>query len=158
MTEGTPATWLGGDLQIASRFLLEVDGIEIGVFQEVSGLELNVEVVEIVEGGENQFVHKKPGRITWPNIVFKRGITDDDALFEWVQKSSGDGFAEEGNIHSTTTGAVTVIGSDGSRLRKWNLVDVWPVKWSGPTFNIQNEEVLSETLELAHHGFSSSQS
>ena len=44
-------------------FLFEVDGVQIGVFQEVSGLELQVAVKEYEEGGENGFVHKFPGPV-----------------------------------------------------------------------------------------------
>ena len=76
-----------------ATFLFEVDGVAIGEFLEVSGLKLEVEVTTVEEGGENGFVHKLPGRMTWPNLVFKRGMTSSDALFEWVSKSSGDGFA-----------------------------------------------------------------
>ena len=44
---------------------------------------------------------------------------------------------------------------DGQRLRRWNLVDAFPVKWTGPTFAASGSESLSEELEIAHHGFTS---
>jgi len=65
---------LGGEPPTASRFLFEVDGIEIGVFREVTGLAVTVGVQEIREGGQNGFVHKMPDRMTWPNLVFRRGV------------------------------------------------------------------------------------
>ena len=64
---------------------------------EVSGLEVNVAVEEIDEGGENSYVHKLPGRMTWPNITLKRGITQSDSLLTWLNKSSGEQFAANGN-------------------------------------------------------------
>src|SRR5947209_2201739 len=120
-----------GEVPVASRFLFEVDGVEIGVFREVSGLELTVAVEEHQEGGQNAFAHKLPGRLTWPNLVFRRGITDSDALFSWVEKSSGEAFAANGNKLTKTTGAVTVLGSDLSRLRSWSVDDVFAVRWTG---------------------------
>ena len=93
---------LGGDLPIADRFLFEVDGVEIGVFREVTGLQVTVNVVEVNEGGQNSFVHKLPARMSWPNIVFKRGLTQSDALFDWLQKSSGEGFAGIGALLQVT--------------------------------------------------------
>ena len=96
-------------------FLFEVDGVQIGVFQEVSGLELQVAVKEYEEGGENGFVHKFPGRSSWPHIVMKSGVTNSDALFQWVSKSSGDGFAAAGNKITRCTGAITAIGTDGTQ-------------------------------------------
>ena len=64
----------------AATFILKVDGREIGEFMEVSGLEVTVAVEDVEEGGQNGFVHKLPGRMTWPNIVLKRGITNNDNL------------------------------------------------------------------------------
>ena len=144
---------LGGDPQIANRFLLEVDGIEIGVFKSVSGLSLSIDTQDLPEGGENGFVHKLPGRMTWPNLTFKRGVTDGDALFTWINKTSGAGFASASNKLTRHTGAVTIIGYDGSRLRSYQLADVFPVRWSGPTFDADNNAVLEEELEITHHGF-----
>jgi phage tail-like protein len=147
---------LGDDPQIASRFLLEVDGVEIGVFRSVSGLSINVETEDVHEGGENGYAHKLLGRMTWSNLVFKRGITQGDSLFEWINQVSGEGLATNGNKVAKHTGAVTVIGYDGSRLRSWNLVGVLPVRWSGPTFDSESNTVLEEELEVAHEGFTSS--
>jgi phage tail-like protein len=144
---------LGGEPPVSGRFLLEVDGVEIGVFSEVSGLELTVGVEEYAEGGQNGFVHKLPGRMSWPNLVFRRGITDSDALFSWVQKSSGQGFAANGNKLTRSTGAITLIASDETRLRSWNLDGVFPVRWTGPRLSVKESEALEEELEVAHAGF-----
>lgn len=146
---------LGGEPPISGRFLLEVDGVEIGVFSEVSGLQLNVSVDEYSEGGQNGYVHKLPGRMTWPNLVFRRGVTDSDALFAWVQKTSGEGFAANGNKLTRSTGAVTVVSSDNKRLRSWNLDGVFPVRWTGPKLTVTQAVALEEELEVAHYGFRS---
>ena len=144
---------LGGEPPISARFLLEVDGVEIGIFSEVSGLQLNVEVDEYSEGGQNGFVHKLPGRMTWPNLVFRRGITDSDALFAWVQKSSGEGFAANGNKLTRSTGAVTIVDAESTRLRAWDLDGVFPIRWTGPKLSVNESAALEEELEVAHAGF-----
>ncbi|HUC32028.1 MAG TPA: phage tail protein, partial [Ilumatobacteraceae bacterium] len=56
-----------------ATFLFEVDGIAIGRFMEVSGLEMSIDVEPVQEGGQNGFVHQLPGRMTWPPLVLKRG-------------------------------------------------------------------------------------
>src|ERR1700712_5453486 len=104
---------LGGDLPLAERFLFEVDDVEIGVFREVQGLQVTVDVVEVAEGGQNGYTHKLPSRMSGPNIVFKRGLTQSDALFDWLQKSSGEGFAGNKNSLTRSTGAVTALDSAG---------------------------------------------
>ncbi len=153
MTSPSDVTPLGNGMPTANAFLFEVDGVEIGVFREVRGLTVTVRVDEIREGGQNGFVRKVPGRMQWPNIVFKRGLTQSDALFDWLSKSSGEGFASKDNKLVRTTGAVTALDSSGSRLRAWELVDVFPVRWQGPDFETGRNAPLEEELEIAHHGF-----
>lgn len=137
-----------GELPSTSNFLFEVDGVTIGSFAEVSGLEVTVEVATYPEGGQNGFVHQLPGRMSWPHIVLKRGVTQSDALFDWVNKT------KESKV-SRCTGAITVLGSDGSRLRSWSLADVIAVRWTGPRFAVGQSGPVEEELELAHHGFTS---
>ena len=149
------STDLKGELPTTASFLFEVDGVQIGVFSQVSGLEVRVDVATYQEGGENGYTHNLPGRMTWPNIVLRRGITDSDALFSWVNKTAGSGFSANSNSLTRSTGAITVIGTDGTRLRAWELQGVFAVRWRGPNFDTGSGDPLYEELELAHHGFTS---
>ena len=69
--------------------------------------------------GENGFVHQLPGRMTWPNIVLRRGVTDSDALFDWVNRTAGPKYEANSNKLTRSTGAITALGSNSSRLRSW---------------------------------------
>ena len=100
---------LGGDPTTGGMFIFEVDGVEIGTFREVRGLELTVDVETYTEGGQSQYVHKLPGTLHWPNLVFSRGMVESDALFTWVSNSAGEGFAANGNKLTRSTGAVTAV-------------------------------------------------
>ncbi len=140
----------------SGAFLFEVDGIQIGSFSEVDGLQADVAVENVEEGGQNQFVHRLPGRITWPNITFKRGVTDSDNLFSWLQKSAGDEFSRNGNKLERKSAAVTLVSAKGERLRAWELDAAFPVRWRGPTLAASSNDLASEELEIAHHGFRSS--
>lgn len=148
-------TLLGGDAGVASRFLFEVDQVAIGLFSSVRGLAVSSQVEELQEGGQNGYSIKLPGRLQWPNIVFSHGLTQSDALFAWMQKTSGEQFAAGGNKLARCTGAITALGSDGTRLRSWSLQQVFPVRWKGPDFDGSDGSVLSEELEVTHHGFTS---
>lgn len=150
------ALYLGGEPTVTSRFLFEVDGVEIGLFSSVRGLEMTASTEDVVEGGQNGFVHKLPGRFSWPNIVFSRGVTQTDALFEWVQKTSGEGYAAGGNKLVRSTGAITSISATNERLRTWSLDAVFPVRWKGPDFDVSSDSPLVEELEVTHHGFKAS--
>lgn len=145
---------LGGpEPALARRFLFEVQGVEIGIFKKVSGLSVSVAPIEHPEGGENGFVHKFPGRMTWPHIVLTAGMTRSDNLFEWMAETSGEQFTKNSNRLVRADGAITAISHSLERLRTWNLREVFAVRWSGPEFDADSTIALDETLELAHHGF-----
>lgn len=141
------------DRVTSATFLVEVDDVEIGRFMEVSGLEVEIGVESIDEGGENSYSHKLPGRMSWPNLVLKRGVTQNDSLLKWLDKSSGEGFTGAGNKLTRTTAAITLLGPDGKRLRSWSFDGAFPVKWRGPRFASSSNEMAVEELEIAHHGF-----
>jgi len=136
-----------------ATFLFEVDGKEIGRFMEVGGLQVDVEVEDIQEGGQNGYSHKLPGRMSWPNLTLKRGITQNDSLLAWLNKSSGEGFAGNSNKLERTTAAITLLSANGKRLRSWEFDGAFPVKWTGPSFAAGSSEMAVEELEIAHHGF-----
>jgi phage tail-like protein len=136
-----------------ATFLVEVDGEPVGRFIEAQGLEISVAVEEHEEGGENGFVHKLPGRMSWPNLVLKRGVTETNGLIDWVNQSSGSGFAGAENKLTRATMAISLVSSGGTVLRSWNFEGAFPVKWSGPNFAVSEDELAIEELEIAHHGF-----
>ena len=141
------------DPPFAGKFVFTVDGVEIGAFTEVSGLSVEVEVEELPEGGQNEFVHKLPGRTKWPPLVLKRGVTDSDGLFEWFAKSSGEGFSAAGDQVERLNGDVVLLDASGAPVRRWTFTGAFPVKWTGPTFAASSSDVASEELEIVHHGF-----
>ena len=142
-----------GERVTAATFLVEVDGVEIGRFMEISGLEVAVGVDDVEEGGENSYVHKLPGRMTWPNVTLKRGITQNDGLLAWLGKSSGEQFAASGTKLTRSTAAITLVGPSGKRLRAWEFDGAFPVKWTGPNFAVSSTDMAIEELEITHHGF-----
>jgi phage tail-like protein len=142
-------------IRLAGGFIFEVDGQQIGMFKEVNGLRADVTVETLEEGGQNNFVHKLPGRLSWPNLVMRRGVTDTDNLFQWFLKSSGDGFEGAGQKLERTTAAVTLVNHSGQRVQAWELVEAFPVRWEGPRLAADLDEMAMEELEIAHHGFRS---
>ena len=138
-----------------ATFTVEVDGVPIGRFTEVNGLEVSLETEEFKEGGVNGYTHHLPTRLSWPNITLKRGITFENLLLVWFEETVGPKFATTGKTGKPRTVAITLVSSTGDRLRAWELQDAYPVKWTGPTFAADGNEVATEQLEIAHSGFTS---
>ncbi len=129
----------------SGRFYVFIDDKEQAIFMEVSGLEVQMDVLEYAEGGNNQFVHQLPGRAKIGHLTLKRGMTFSNAFLLWqMQVASGD--IQRRNV------SVAVFDLAGTELIRWNFDNAYPVKWSGPAFNSTGDAVAIETLELAHEG------
>jgi phage tail-like protein len=141
------------DAPFTGQFQFKVDDIPIGSFTEVEGLSVQVGVDEVPEGGQNHFQHKFPGRMTWPNLVLKRGVTDSDSLFEWFSHTSGEGFAGKDNKLTRRNGEIVLLDAARNPVRRWRFIGAFPVKWSGPRFAASSSDLATEQLEIAHEGF-----
>ena len=133
----------------ALRWYLEIDGITEGVFKDVSGLDSETEVIEhrVTGKGGNLIITKIPGILKWPNIVMKRGITDDRRLHDWRAK------IEEGQVETNRkNGTITLYAPDGSSVAKYSFKRAWPCKFKGPALDSSKNELAIESLELAHEG------
>jgi phage tail-like protein len=116
-----------------------------GVFTEVSGLQVEMDVMEYQEGGNNDFVHRLPGFTKVSNITLKRGMTKSNEFFKWCAAIASGKFTPR-NV------SVVMYDVAGNKLMTWNYKNAYPVKWIGPQFRAADATAAIETLELAHEG------
>ena len=121
----------------------------LGIFKGMEGLEVWFDVLEYAEGGNNDFVHRLPGRMRYPNLKLTWGLVSDDALLKWFLATHTK--AETQDITLTLTAAKGDLSRD---LRKFTFADAYPVHWSGPHLHADaaDPETWGETLEIAHSG------
>jgi phage tail-like protein len=122
----------------------------LGIFKGLSGLEVNFDVLEYREGGNNDFVHRLPGRMTYPNLVLSWGIiANDESLLKWFMATHQQAQLQE--IKLTLGARQADVSND---IRKFVFTDAFPVRWSGPVLhaNAADPETWGETLEIAHSG------
>jgi phage tail-like protein len=127
------------------NFLVEIDGITRAGFRECSGLDTSQDASEYREGTDPLTVRKLPGLIKYSNVTLKRGITDDAELWEW-RKTVMAGQVERKNM------SIILMNDAREEKLRWNLINCWPTKWEGPSFNATSSDVAVETLEIAHEG------
>jgi phage tail-like protein len=140
--EGSPMA--GGqriDPYLNFRFRVEIDGIQQAGFMECTGLGSQVEVVEYREGGDNATVRKLPGRVSYPDITLKWGITDSQELYKWHLA------VIQGKL-DRKAGSVVLLDAQGQEKLRWNFFNAWPSKWTGPTLNAKGNDVAIEELTL----------
>ena len=128
------------------NFFVEIEGILVGGFREVSGLQVETEVEDYREGGCNEYTHKLAGPTRYPaNLVLKRGIIELETLWTWHQSVS-DGQIQRRN------GTVYLLDNLRAPVMWWDFRDAYPVKWTGPDFKADSNNVAIETIELVHRG------
>ena len=129
------------------RFRVKIDGgNDLGDWSKCDGLSVEYDVFEYKEGGQNSFTHRIPGRVKCQNIKLTRPINKDS-------KQVADWIAGLKRQVRRQTGEISALDPEGQAIVTWNLEGIYPVRWSGPSLDIGNNQVATETLELAHNGF-----
>jgi phage tail-like protein len=123
------------------NFRVEIEGISVAAFQEVSGMEATTEVIEY-QDGDDIVVRKRPGRTSYSNILLKRGYTATDELWEWMRATI------EGTVERKS-GSVILYGDDAkSEIVRYNFFEAWPCRWKGFSLDGKGTDVAVEELEL----------
>jgi len=119
------------------NFTLEIDGIVMAGFHECFGLNH--------ETAEDEAAPRLSGLYKVPDVTLKRGVIGELALLEWV-KAVSDGKTQRKN------GSIILMNESGEEKARWNFVKGWPMKWTGPTFNADANDVAIEMLAIVHEG------
>lgn len=124
-----------------------------GAFAECSGLDLEMDVGEYVEGGRNNGVLQRAGRAKVSRITLRRGMlypvggTVNIELWRWFQDVV-DGVRPLRRYDGT----VSVLDEGGRSIAKWTFVRGLPAKLVGPQLNAATGAVALEELQIAHEG------
>jgi phage tail-like protein len=134
------------DTAVSVAFVVKIDDAKIGTFTSCEGLGCEVVMEAREEGGNNAYVWQLPSRMKYTNIKLTRPLGADTAkVAAWVS-SVAQGYERR-------TAVIQAMRADGKVIAEWSIVDVLPVRWTGPSLNPDQPKVLTETLEIAHHGF-----
>ena len=131
-----------------SKFYFEVDwgGTQIG-FNEISGLDIEVEPIEYRQGASPEFSKiKMPGMKKFSNITLKRGsFKGDNEYFEWVQSIKLN-TVERRNI------TISLLDEAGAPVITWKVNKAFPIKLQSTDLKAEGNEVAIESIEIAHEG------
>jgi len=134
---------------LANKFWIESEGILDAYFTELSGMNIETEVLTVKEGGNNNYVHKLPVRTSYTNVVLKRGITESKKFLQWYQ-STINGKPERKNI---TILQYTNHAEGHPVVKRWEITNAYPVKYQLGSFSAKSNEWSVETMELAYEFF-----
>jgi len=131
---------------VAVNFTVKIDGQSLGAFTSCDGLGCEFVMETREEGGNNGVIWQLPSRIKYSNVKLSRVVAKDSAnIMKW--------FAGMAKGIKRTTATIQARTLDGTVIAQWQLVDVVPVRWTGPQMAADSTKPATETLEFAHHGF-----
>lgn len=116
-------------------------------FQDVSGISMELQTEDIVEGGENRFTQKLPMRANYTPLVLKRGLVVDSKLTDWARD------AIENLTIKPTTIIVALLNDKKEPLVAYCFLNAYPLKWNISNFNAESSTIVIESLELYYQYF-----
>ena len=131
------------------RFEVNFGDGQLATFQEVSGLDIESQVIEYRTGNSAQFsTIKMPGMQKFGNITMKKGVfVKDNNFLDWHKNLKM-------NVVKRKTISIRLLDEAGDVTMEWQLKHAWPTKISSTDLKSDGNEVAIESLELAHEGLS----
>ena len=116
-------------------------------FQEVTGINVTMNLEEVAEGGINEYSHRLPVRAKYENLILKRGLVHGSSLYKWVDN------AIRLFAFSPKMVQVSLMNETGNELVTWSFTNAYPVAVKISEFKSLDNTLVIETLELAYNYF-----
>lgn len=114
-------------------------------FQEVSGLEFQIETEPYIEGGNNLAYHL-PKSIKNSNLTLKRAVTEKSSrLLTWCMDTLADQLAKP---ISTKSVSINLLNENGVTCKSWTASNAYPVKLKVEPFNSTKNDIAIEEIEI----------
>jgi phage tail-like protein len=141
-----------GDAVAGHLWQVEIDGVSIAQFKELSGIATEVQVIEHRENkaGGIPVLKKLPGLSSSGNVTLKKGKTEDKTLWTWLKQ------VQDGDIAGARKNGSVVL-YDYTRqgeVARWNFVNAWPSSVSIGGLQAGSSDVLIEEVTIVHEGLS----
>jgi phage tail-like protein len=128
------------------HFQVEWGGTRIG-FSEVSGLDVESEVIEYRDGASPEYVKTKmPGMQKFSNITMKRGtFQGDNEFYNWWNTVAL-------NTIERRDVTISLLNENHEPVVVWKVKNAWPTKVQSTDLKADGNEVAVESIEMAHEG------
>ena len=135
------------DAGVGHSFGLEFDSVVIKQIQEVTGLKMEQDVIEMKSNtADGKYMIKKlPGRRKAGEVTLTRGLTADNSFEQWVKDS------ELGNMSSARKGgAIIVYDYMGVPIKRYKLDNAWPKSLEIGSLKAGDTTVLTEKIVITY--------
>ena len=128
------------------HFSVDLGGTIINC-SEVSGLDIELDVIEYRDGNSQTFSKQKmSGLRKSGDVSVKKGVfKDDKQYYTWFN-------AVQMNVPERKDVTISLLDEAHSPVMTWKLLNAWPKKISSPSMKSDSSEVAVESIEIAHEG------
>jgi phage tail-like protein len=135
------------DTAVGHSFGLEFDGIQIKQISEISGLRMELEIIELKQNSNDgkHTISRVPGSLKAGEVTFTRVLTNDNSFEKWIKNTR---LSKMENARKN--GAVTVFDFEGNPLKRYKLTNAWPKSLEIGTLKSGDTGVLTEKLVVTY--------
>lgn len=153
LVAGQSARRMSPALGLAFRFVVKVDGLELGAWQSCTGLSVDFKPAELKSGGHYTGPRFLPGETTYPRVVLRRAAVkgDSEKVQTWLRDHARAWL--EGSTVEGSGATISLYDAHNELVMWWQLESARPAAWKGPDLDAVTSKVALETLELVHEGF-----
>ena len=130
------------------HYALEIEGVQVGVFDSISGGDMEISVIEhnvVYESGGFATL-MIPGPTKNQPITLESGYGNTAELYAWfTQVQLGDIFGARKNA---TLSLKAHVEGEYTPVIQWNLINVWPSKLTGFDFKQESTERARFSITL----------
>jgi phage tail-like protein len=136
---------------VGHSFGLEIDGVVIKHIQEVSGLKMEQDTIEMkANSPDGKYINKKlPGRPKAGEVTLTRALTEDNSFEKWVQAAH---FGKMGDARKG--GAIIVYDYEGNAIKRYKFINGWPKSLEIGSLKAGDTSVLTEKLVITYEQMS----
>ncbi len=134
------------DPYLAFNFSVEIDGLQVAGFTEVSGLRVKIESIPYHEGGGGSAVRQLMGAARYGNVTLSRGVTESAVLWNWMME------AAEGNVVPRQVSIILRKTDPREKETRWTLRNAWPTEWQGASLDAMGKKVTIEKFVVVFEG------
>ncbi len=136
------------------HFKVDLGGTEIG-FTEVSGLDVETEVIEYREGSSPKYsTIKMPGMQKNSDITLKKGTfnSDNQSFDAWKKTVFFQEGESTGSMYRMSV-TISLLDENHAPIVVWKLTNAWISKLQSTDLNsTSGTDVAVETIVLVHEG------
>ncbi|MFJ9868368.1 phage tail protein [Streptomyces sp. NPDC101165] len=135
-----------GDALSTHVFGVQLGGYLVESIQEISGLTVEEEVVEVkqVSADGKQIIRKQPGARQAGEITITRGLDKSSEFTKWIKETLNKGAVNSARQNLT----IEIKDSEGSTVRRIQLLQGWASRWEGPSLRAGESSPATESVTI----------